>query len=353
MIDRYINHIFTATPERTWTNQEVLPYFRNAIENLALADDQLETLLNSVNYFMVGKRSRQATDEWVELDDFASRAEIFERYAEQLLDNLANQILSQINGKAMTFDAIITTTSTGNLMPGLSYRMAKKLENYVPSTSLLLDLGNVGCTGGIKALNCATHLDQDFSNILVVSVEIPCTLINMKSKRIDVWQGNCTFGDGAAVLWVSNDPHQSEQVLKIEQIHYQQQSDTGFGLIRWGYSNYYTFNVEDEKKFNKNVREYLTRALEHTADSWRNNPHWAIHPAGILLLMRLARKLGIPKQSMQATTQHYERYSNMSSAGILHITQSLQQKVNKDEVINLITMGAGFNVIYGCLRKIA
>jgi predicted naringenin-chalcone synthase len=237
-------------------------------------------------------------------------------------------------------------------MPGLSYRLAKKLPHLINETSILLDLGNVGCTGGIKALNCANHLDESFKNILVISVEIPSTLINIKSEKIDIWQGNCTFGDGAAALWISNTANFGEQPLKIEKIHTVQKSIEGLDLIKWGYDNYYTFNVDNEKTFNKDVRIFLTQTLQATESSWKDNPHWAIHPAGIALLMRLSRKLGLPREAMKATTGHYEKHSNMSSAGILHIIRSIQHQIEVDEAINLITMGAGFSVIYGCLRKV-
>lgn len=349
---RYINHIFTASPERTWSNQEMLPHYEKAIEALSLSDAELDNLLASVRYFLVGKRSRNTIQDWMELDHFSTRATAYEENAEKLLDQLATQILSQTDGKNIRIDALLTTTATGNLMPGLSYRIARKLKNLVDSECLLLDLGNVGCTGGIKALNLAHHLDNEFHNILIISIEIPSTLINLKSEQVDIWQGNCTFGDGAAALLISDHPEYGEQSLKIEKIHYVQQAAQGLNLIRWGYSNYYTFNVEDEKTFNQNVRTYITQALNDNLLSWKDNPHWAIHPAGIALLMRLSRKLGIGRDAMRPTTVHYGKYSNMSSAGILHIIRSIQEDIAKDEVINLITMGAGFNVIYGCLRKV-
>ncbi len=353
MTTRYINQIFTAVPESVWSNQDAMPYFNEAIEALSLPDAELESLLESVQYFMMGKRTRHTIPDWLTLNHFAERASEFEKNTDLLLDKLASQILLATADSQVSFDALITTTSTGNLMPGISYRLAKRLENRVKPETMMLDLGNVGCTGGIKALNCASHLDDSFHNILVVSVELPSTLVNLKTSRVDVWQGNSTFGDGSSALWVSDRADVTEQALKIEKIHTIQQAKKGFDLIKWGYGDYYSFNVEDESTFEQSVRTYLTKALQETAESWKDNPHWAIHPAGILLLMRLSRKLGIPRTSMRPTTSHYEQYSNMSSSGILHIIQSQQDKLVKDEVINLITMGAGFNVIYGCLRKVS
>lgn len=349
---RYINSIFTATPKHIWSNRELLAPFQQAVEKLAMDAAEKETLLGAVSYFLLGDRSRYTIPDWLDFTSFAQRANAFEVVAEQLLDELATQILAKIDGSNVVFDALITNTSTGNLMPGLSYRIAVKLGKAIRRDSMMLDLGNVGCTGGIKAVNLANHLDDTIRHILVVSVEIPSTLINLQAKQEDVWRGNCTFGDGCAALWVSSDPAHGDTALAIEQIHFVQQAAEGKDLIHWKYDNYYTFSGADEKHFNREVRNYITAALADTESSWQGNQHWAIHPAGIAVLMRMARKLGLSRESMRPTVDHYQQYSNMSSAGIMHIIQTLHSQIQIDETINLITMGAGFNVIYGCLKKL-
>jgi hypothetical protein len=42
----------------------------------------------------------------------------------------------------------------------------------------------------------------------------------------------------------------------------------------------------------------------------------------------------------------------MSSAGIVHILKSVAADTPTGAAINLLTMGAGFNVIYGRVRKV-
>lgn len=349
---RYINSIFTATPKHIWSNQDLLSPFEQAIEKLPVDIAQRESLLGSIRYFLVGNRSRYTIPNWLELNSFSQRATAFEASAEQLLDELASQILAKIKGKNVVFDALISTTSTGNLMPGLSYRLAVRLGATVRRDSMMLDLCNVGCTGGIKALNLANHLNNESNNILVIAVEIPSTFINLHTRQETSWRGHCTFGDGAAALWVSSDPQHGDTALAIEQIHFVQQAAEGMDLIHWEYDDYYTFSTVDEKRFNLDVRSYISAALKDTESTWQGNPHWAIHPAGIALLMRMARRLGLSRTATRPTVDHYSQYSNMSSAGILHIIQTLQRQIRTGETINLVTMGAGFNVIYGCLKKL-
>ena len=315
---RHINGIYKATPGETWSNQDLLPHYEQAVERLPLDDDQREKLLESVRFFLVGKRRRQTVPGLMDLGDFDTRAQAFEAGVADALDTLAEQLMGTVASQGVVFDAVLTTTSTGNLMPGVSYRLAARLGACVRSDSMLLDLGNVGCTGSIKALHLADRLEASFKNILVVSVELPTTLIRLNTADVDVWQGNCTFGDGAAALWISDDVAQGDMALALEQIRYVQQARAGLDLIRWGYGGYYTFRLADAKTFNHDVRAFVTDALSAVDAMWLAEQWWAIHPAGIALLMRLGRELGLTRKAIKPSVTHYDQFSNMSSASILN-----------------------------------
>jgi predicted naringenin-chalcone synthase len=350
---RFINDIYTADFGRRWENKEVLAEFEPIIERLELDDETRGKLLSFVRFQLVGERSRRSViEDWRSLKSFKSRADQFERGAEMALDRLAEQVAPAAENAGITFDAVLATTATGNLMPGLSYRMARRLGGLVRTDSTLIDLANVGCTGSIKALNLARSLDPSLKNILLVAVEVPSTLVDTTATDFDLWQGNCTFGDGAAALWVSPDPEQGTTALALEDTQYRQRADAGLNLIRWAYRDYYTFALEDHATFDQDVREYVVNALSEAEEGWRDEPRWAIHPAGILLLMKISRKLGIAGESIKPSANHYREYSNMSSASIVHILKGVAADAPAGAAINLLTMGAGFNVIYGRVRRV-
>lgn len=350
---RYINQVFTTILGQRWDNERVLPTFEDAIDRLEIADDERAKLREFVRFQLVGERSRYSIlEDWRLLDCFTKRADAFQRGAEEALDALAEQIAPAVEKAGVRFDAVITTTATGNLMPGLSYRAAQRLGGLVPPDTMMIDLGNVGCTGSSKVLNLVQSLDPSLKNILVLAVEVPSTLVDTSATDLDLWQGNCTFGDGAAALWISNDPEQGDTALALEDIHYRHRADAGLDLIRWSYRSYYSFALADQKTFEKDVRNYVVDALSETEAGWKEEPRWAIHPAGILLLMKISRKLGIPGESIKPSANHYRSFSNMSSAGILHILKDVAADTPEGAAINLLTMGAGFNVIYGRVRKV-
>jgi len=349
---RYINNIFTANVGHEMSNAMLWELYEPCLAALTLPVPALEELRNFVQYCLVGQRTRYMfAPDMNDMKDFESRAVLFQKGVEQALDLLAGQIQPAVEAAGITFDAVLTTTSTGNLMPGISYRLARRLPGFIRGDSMMLDLGNVGCTGSSKALHLARALAESFKHILIIAIELPTTLLDATSSRPDIWQGNCTFGDGAAALWISSSPDFGEMALALEDLHYSQQAATGLDLIRWDYRRYYTFALADEKTFNNEVRQFVTNALTAAEAGWRNEPRWAIHPAGISLLVRIGRKLGISHAALQPSLEHYRQYSNMSSASVLFILKALAAQTPARAAINLLTMGAGFNVIYGRVRK--
>lgn len=350
---RYINQIFTAPVGERHANAELLAVFEPIIAELPMEEGPRAKLLDFVRFGLVGTRYRRsAVEDWTALPSFQIRAAEFDRAVNGAADALAAQIAPAAEAAGVVFDAVLATTATGNLMPGISYRIAHRLGGCVRPDSMLLDLSNVGCTGSSKALNLANSLDPAFRNILVVTIEVPSTLADLSGTDIALWQGNCTFGDGAAALWVSDDPAQGEMALSLEEIRYTQRSDTGLDLIHWAYRNYYSFGLGNESTFDQDVRQHVVEALGATEAAWKEEPRWAIHPAGITLLVRISRKLGIAGDAIQPSIAHYREHSNMSSASIVHILKEVAAETPAGSAINLLTMGAGFNVIYGRVRRV-
>jgi predicted naringenin-chalcone synthase len=350
---RYINQFFSTPIGEAWENTKLLSEYEGCIDALPVDEEERHKIREFVRFQLVGERSRNSVlEDWRHLTNFESRASAFERGAERALDALAERVAPAAESAGVQFDAVITTTATGNIMPGLSYRMAQRLGSQVRPDTLMWDLGNVGCTGSLKALNLARNLDPGLRNLLVVAVECPTTLVNVTATALDTWQGNCTFGDGAVAMWVSTDPEQGDTALELEQISYRQRSDVGLPLIRWAYTDYYTFALHDEKTFDRDVREHVVGALQETEAGWKEEPRWAIHPAGIALLVRISRKLGIPGEAIQPSVAHYREFSNQSSVSILQILDKVAADAPTGAAVNMLTMGAGFNVIYGRARKL-
>jgi predicted naringenin-chalcone synthase len=349
---RYLHQFFEAPLGTRWTNQELLAEYEGFLAALSLAPEELDKLREFVRFQLVGERARRTSiRDWRTLTDFASRASAFESGIDQAIELLASQIGRAAAEAGITFDGVLTTTSTGSVMPGISYRLAHRLQDVIRPDSMMIDLAHVGCTGGLKLMSLARSLDPALKNLLLVSVEVPTTLVETTATAADIWQGNCTFGDGCAAMWVSSDAEQGPAAFSLEEIRSWQRADTGLDLIRWGYRSYYHFALRNEKEFDKDVRQYVVDALNETQGGWKDEPRWAVHPAGIALLVRISRRLGIAGESIQPSIAHYRENCNMSSASILQILANHAAETPPGEAINMLSMGAGFKVVYGRVRR--
>ena len=74
---------------------------------------------------------------------------------------------------------------------------------------------------------------------------------------------------------------------------------------------------------------------------------WAIHPAGIMLLLSLAKKLGLARTALEPSINHFRTCSNMSSVSILHILKNIIGCAKSGQPIRWLSMGAGFHVACG------
>jgi predicted naringenin-chalcone synthase len=350
---RVINAIFAAQVGTPWTNEELLPVYADAVERLGLDEEARCRLGEFIRFQLGGERSRNiVVSDLTSLKDFRGRAAAFEAGTDEALDALAPQVAAAVGPAGVSFDAVLTTTATGNLMPGLSYRMARRLGALVRADGLMVDLSNVGCTGSSKALKLACSLDRGVRNLLLVAVELPTTLVDTTGTGFDLWQGNCTFGDGAAALWISCDVEPGPMALALEEIGSRHFAGTGLALIRWGYRDYYVFELADHETFDNDVPGFVAEALGGKGADWTAEPHWAIHPAGIALLLRLSRKLGIPRDAIRPAIAHYRAHSNMSSVSLLQLLGEVAGQTPAGSAINLLTMGAGFDVVYGRVRRL-
>src|SRR5262245_53881506 len=125
---RFINDLYTVSLGEQWSNERLLAAYEQAISRVSLEEGPRQELVEFVRFQLVGERSRRTVvPDLNDLGDFASRAQFYEQGAEEALSKLAEQVIPAVEAAEVTFDAVITTTSTGNIMPGLSYRMATRL----------------------------------------------------------------------------------------------------------------------------------------------------------------------------------------------------------------------------------
>jgi alkylresorcinol/alkylpyrone synthase len=308
---------------------------------------EIEHLLSLIRLFLIGSRTRYVQcPHFLDLSSFKDHAGAFEAAVAESLGALSKEVRS---AGSEAFDAVIGVSSVGQLLPGIADRLATCLRSQVKSDALLLDLSNGGCTASSRALQLASTLDTRHRDVLIAVVEPTSTLADPLSLDRPNWQGICTFGDGAAGIWLSTDP--TGALAELGPINSSHRGDAD--LISWDYSsNYYRFSVSDFEGFDRKVRTGILGALNEIDWADTKDSLWAVHPAGMMLLLSVAKRIGLDRSRLEPSIRHFRSFSNMSSASILHILRDLLDEAQPGQPIRWLSMGAGFHVIYGSCTKL-
>jgi len=345
-VKRYIQAVYAPVVGVPWSNQELFNAIQASLERW-LGQEERKALLDLIRLFLIGSRTRYVQcPEFLKFNSFAHHTEAFERAADESLRAIAAEIAR--NGPAQ-FDAVIAVSSTGLSMPGLADQTANVVRDRVNRHSLLLDLANAGCTGSSRALQLGANLGSEIRDILIVVVEPTSTLADPWSVERSNWQGVCTFGDGAAGVWLSSEPGNGAAHLgKIVSWHGNEPD-----LIQWEKgSNYYRFGLADPDGFERSVRREILEATAQIGWDKKSGVLCGIHPAGIMLLLSLAKKLDLDRATLEPSIRHFRSFSNMSSASILHILRELLTTAHSGQEVRWLTMGTGFHVVYGLCTKL-
>ena len=344
----YIRSVYTPVVGEQWDNREVFARISAHLRGKANRPEaETEHLLSLIRLFLIGSRTRYVQcPRFLDLASFEDHAAAFAAAVTESIGTLSKEVRS---AGSEAFDAVIGVSSVGQLLPGIADRLASSLRSQVKSDALLLDLGNGGCTASSRALQLASTLDSHHRNVLVAVVEPTSTLADPLSVDRSNWQGICTFGDGASGIWLSTDP--TGALAELGPINSSHRGDAD--LIRWDYSsNYYRFSVSDFEGFDRKVRTGLLGALSEIDWADTKDSLWAVHPAGMMLLLSVAKRIGLDRARLEPSIRHFRTFSNMSSASILHILRDLLDQAQPGQPIRWLSMGAGFHVIYGSCTKL-
>jgi predicted naringenin-chalcone synthase len=344
----YIRSVYTPVVGDQWDNQEVFARISAHLRSTSRASaEEVEHLLALIRVYLIGARTRYVQcPQFLDLRSFNEHAVAFAAAVTESIGALSKEV--QTAGSE-AFDAVIGVSSVGQLLPGIADRLATGLGSQVKSNALLLDLSNGGCTASSRALQLASTLDGQHRNVLVAVVEPTSTLADPLSFDRPNWQGICTFGDGTAGIWLSTDP--TGALAELGPINSSHRGDAD--LIHWDYSSsYYRFSVSDFEGFDRKVRTGILGALSEIDWADTKDSLWAVHPAGMMLLLSVAKRIGLDRSRLEPSIRHFRTFSNMSSASILHILRDLLEQAQPGQPVRWLSMGAGFHVIYGSCTKL-
>src|SRR5207253_6596649 len=132
----------------------------------------------------------------------------FLRHAPTLAAKAAQQALTDAGSSPLEMDAVIISTCTGYLCPGLTSYVSERLG--LRGDVLALDLVGQGCGAAVPNLRTAEALllSGRAQRVLSICVEV-CSAALYFDDDPGVLVSACLFGDGAGAAVLSSEPNQN------------------------------------------------------------------------------------------------------------------------------------------------
>src|SRR5215469_14747859 len=249
-------------------------------------------------------------------------------------------------------DAIVVSTCTGYLCPGLTGYVSERLglRPNIPA----FDLVGQGCAAAVPNMRLGQALiaSQDRANVLSICVEVSSAAMYLDDDP-GVLVSACLFGDGAGAAVLSNEPCpgrrrifwlDSESLLDPGQraaLQFEQRR----GMLR----NVLTRPVPQL------AAEYVDRVLATLLRRARLDIHeitaWIMHAGGRDVLQALQERSGIPPQDLRYSAAVLREYGNLSSAFVYFVLQAALAGGAAGGWWWLGTFGAGFSC-HGALLRV-
>lgn len=256
---------------------------------------------------------------------------------------------SKVNPREI--DAILISTCTGYLCPGLTSYATERLG--LRPDVLALDLVGQGCGAAIPNLQTAHALlaSGNCERVLSICVEI-CSAAFFLDDDAGVLISACLFGDGAGAVVLSSSANGGRRV----------EWKSGSSLTKPGDRDALRFEQKDGMLRNILTPQVPSLAAQHMgalfhdtlgrADVKQNQiSGWVFHPGGRDVLLALREQFQLSSHDVRWSEAVLREYGNMSSPSVLFVLQASLSDSTPGGLWWLASFGAGFSC-HGALLEV-
>ena len=350
----YLIGLGTAVPPRRFTQPECLAALQKAPQFPQLSA-RSHALLKRVLTGENGIASRHLSVESLK-DAFVLTPDAlhtrFARHAPELAAQAAERALATAQLASTEVDAIIISTCTGYLCPGLTSYVSERLG--LRSDAVARDLVGQGCGAALPNWRIAEALlaANRAQHVLSVCVEI-CSAAFYLDNDPGVLISACLFGDGAGAAVLSARPaaharrvqwKASRSVLnpaERDALRFEQDE----GMLR----NILTRQVPELAA--KHVENLFTEMLHRHPLQRSEVTGWILHAGGREVLAALQKSLGLDGTDLRLSAGVLREFGNVSSPFVLFVLERALAQNAAGGWWWLSSFGAGFSC-HGALLKV-
>ncbi|MES2535438.1 MAG: 3-oxoacyl-[acyl-carrier-protein] synthase III C-terminal domain-containing protein [Pseudomonadota bacterium] len=277
----------------------------------------------------------------------------FFNHAPRLAAQAASSALAHARLHAGQIDAVVVSTCTGYLCPGLSGHVIEQLG--LGAEVQAFDLVGQGCAAALPNLGLAEALlaSGQCSHVLSVCVEI-CSAAMYLDDDPGVLISACLFGDGAGAAVLSRQPAQHQR--RMEWRHSRSMIDTAQrkalyfeqrqGMLR----NVLTRQVP--RLAAGHAHQLLQSVLASAAVAQGEVQNWIMHAGGRDVLLALQNEFGTAPEDFRYSAAVLREYGNLSSASVYFVLQAAVDDDAEGGWWWISSFGAGFSC-HGALLAVA
>lgn len=344
----------TATPAPRYTKAECLEAFQNS-GWFGRLDARAHLIARTVLQRDNGIEARRlALDSLADVfridpDTLARR---FLHNAPALATQAAERALAGAGLAAHDIDAVVVSTCTGYLCPGLSGYVAERVG--LRADVQAFDLVGQGCAAALPNLQLGHALLQSGACEKVLSV---CVEVSSAAMYLDndpgVLISACLFGDGAGAAVLAREPGRAGRRIewkdstslmapaRRDALKFEQRA----GMLRNILTREVPAVAADHAQ--RVLATVLQRAGLHSADI----SAWIMHAGGRDVLIALQRRLELQPSDLRYSAAMLREYGNLSSAFVYFVLQAALQDEAPGGWWWLSSFGAGFSC-HGALLEV-
>lgn len=277
--------------------------------------------------------------------------ERFAQTAPRLAARAGQRALVQAQTLATDIDALLVSTCTGYLCPGLTSYVGERLG--LRPEVLALDLVGQGCGAALPNLRVAESLlaAGRCERVLSICVEV-CSAAFYLDDDPGVLISACLFGDGAGAAVLSCSPGSGRRVeWKVSRsrlcpgdrdlLRFEQKR----GMLR------NILSVQVPAFASEHAGSLLQGTLADACLDRSQVAGWILHPGGRDVLLALRERLGLSGHDVRWSEGILREYGNVSSSSVFFVLQSALSDSVPGGFWWMSSFGAGFSC-HGALLEV-
>ena len=277
----------------------------------------------------------------------------FVKNAPLLASQAARRALEDAGLGAGAIDAVVVSTCTGYLCPGLTSYVAESLG--LRTDAVHLDLVGQGCGAALPNLRTAEALIAAgrCENVLSICVEV-CSAAFYLDNDLGVLVSACLFGDGAGAAVVSRRARSGEASIEwraTASLHNPAQREAlRFEQVGGMLRNILTLPVP--KLAAQHARRVLDGVLEAEGLQRDAIDGWILHAGGRKVLEELQRSIGLSADDISWSAAVLREFGNLSSPFVFFVLKAARDARARAGWWWMSSFGAGFSC-HGALLRVA